>query len=112
MSQSSLSQSSWGLDSPSGEDHDSGVIGSPGQSEEREVSDYNSFRIDFVLSSEDLEVIRMKYHIFDDFKLEVAGPGELIALPQPGRINVYEELLKTSLKLSFHFFNHRASKHV
>ncbi|KAG1334062.1 hypothetical protein COCNU_03G001810 [Cocos nucifera] len=61
-------------------------MGSLGRSEEHEVSDYGSSRIDFVLTLDDLKIIRMKYHIPKDFKLEVAGPEECIALPQPRQV--------------------------
>ena len=102
MSQSSLFQSSWGSNSPSGKDRDFGGIGSLDKFEEREVMDYGPFRIDSILSSEDLKVIKMKYHVPNDFKLEVTDPGERIALPYPGWVDIYEEALKASLILPFH----------
>ena len=59
-----------------------------------EISDFNPYRVDSILYSEDLEVLILKYQIPSEYKLEVAASGERIALPCPSQIGLYEEALK------------------
>ena len=56
-----------------------------------------------VLTSENLEIIRLKYQVPVQFRLEVAILGERMALPHLGRVGLYEESLKAGLRLPFYF---------
>ena len=83
MSESSSFQSTWSLgDHIRDADQESKAVGSSGRFEENKILDYGPFGINSILSSEDLEFIKLNYQIPANFRLEVINPREWIALPR------------------------------
>ena len=65
-------------------DLESEIAYSSSRPEASGVSDFGPFRMNSIITLEDLEIIRLKYQIPVEFKLEVVIPGECIALPHQG----------------------------
>ena len=104
MSASSSFPSSWSSgDDVRGADPESEVAYSSDRLEASEVPDFGPFRVNSILTPKDLEIIRLKYQILTQFRLEVAILGERIALPHQDRIGLYEESLKVGLTLPIHY---------
>ena len=104
MSEASSSPATWSsIDDLRNEDRETEVADSSDRFEEQVIPDYSPFRISPVLSSKDLDFNGFKYQISNGFKLDVVDPKERIALPHPGRIDIYEESLKAGLRFSLHF---------
>ena len=101
MSESSSSPSTYNLgDDVRNVDPESEVacfLGRP------EVLNFDPFRVDSILTFKDLEIIKLKYQVPIEFRLEVAVPEERIALPRQGRVGLYKKSLKADLQLPFHF---------
>ena len=68
-----------------------------------EVPNFGPFWINSILTLEDLEVIRLRYQIPIEFKLQVTVLEECIALLHQDRVGFYEESLNTDLRLSFNY---------
>ena len=101
MSASSLSPSTWSSgDNVRGIDPESNIACSSDSPEVSEGPDFGPFRVNSILTPEDLEIIRLKYRIPTEFKLEVTVLGERITLLRQGRIGLYEESF-TTRKRSF-----------
>ena len=54
-------------------DHEFEVAGSLGRSKEQEILHYGPFRVNSILTLENLKFIKLKYQIPADFRLEVAN---------------------------------------
>ena len=61
-------------------DHAPNVSSSSDKSEVRELLNFGPFRVAGILCSKDLEVLHLRYQISSEFRLEIASPGEQIAL--------------------------------
>ena len=58
----------------------------------------------FILTCEDLEIVCLQFYVPSNFQVELVGLADRMAKPPLGRIELYDELLKAGLRLSFHHF--------
>lgn len=72
--------------------------------DDAEPTSFGPFRHTSTLRSTDLEYIRLKYFVPQEFNLELADPEDRITDPAIDQVGVYEECFRAGLRLPFHPF--------